>query len=92
MYSIKRYSLRYLQSSGQLGRARSTMSSLNEIFMGETMEQTKVDQVNRVRVMIRRRAMIITEINRRRMQTKTELEVTLLLVKLNWNLMHSEKP
>jgi len=64
----KRLSFKHLQSGGQLGRARSIMSKSNENFMGEKFgvnQGGKMAQVNRVRAMIRRRAMIITETNLR---------------------------
>jgi hypothetical protein len=47
------------------------------------MEQIKVDRVIRVEVMYHRRAMIINETNRRRGETKPDLELTLQLVRLN---------
>ena len=93
MSSNKRVSFKHLQSGGQLGRARSKMSNMNEIFMGGNKQTyQKVDQAILDRVMIRRRAMIITEINRRRRRARPKLESTRLLVKLNWNLIHSEDP
>ena len=39
--SNKRVSFKQLQSSGQLGRARSIMSNLNEIFKGGTKENNQ---------------------------------------------------
>ena len=38
MSSKKRVSFKHLQSGGQLGRARSIMSNMNEIFMGGNKE------------------------------------------------------